>query len=437
MIKEFKNQALDYLWRDKLKHLPVWKRWLLWSGRMVVVLGRELAQGELTLRAMSLVYTTLLALVPLLAVSFSVLKGFGVHNQIEPLLLNLLAPLGEKGIEITERVIGFVENMKVGVLGAVGMAMLLYTVISLIQKIESAFNRVWRVQGVRSISRRFSDYLSVIFVAPMLMFSAIGMTASVMSNTMVQKLIAIEPFGSLILVFSKMMPWFLIVGAFTFIYMFVPNIKVRFRSALIGGIIGGILWQMSGWVFASFAAGSTRYAAIYSSFAILLLLLIWLYVCWFVVLFGAQVAYFHQHPYEVRREREEFRFSNRLKEQITLMIMALTTRSYINGEKGMEADHLAEELPISQDEVVNVIVDLEKLGLLLETGDDPPHYIPARDPADMTVAEVLDTIRNCGHQLSSRELESLGVVNSILSDAEEASRKVVADMDIKTLASKL
>lgn len=145
------------LWSRRLDEMPPWQALPIWLGRLIYALVRDLTQGYLSLQAMSLVYTTILALVPLLAVTFSVLKGFGVHNQLEPLLLKVLAPLGEGGVEITTQIIGFVDNMRVGVLGSVGLALLIYTVISLVQKIEQVFNFTWRVSTQRSFSQRFSN----------------------------------------------------------------------------------------------------------------------------------------------------------------------------------------------------------------------------------------------------------------------------------------
>src|SRR5690554_4428770 len=144
---------------------------------------------------MSLVYTTLLSIVPLLALSFSVLKAMGVHQRMEPLLYQFFEPMGPQGMEVAERILGFVDNMRVGVLGSVGLALLVYTVISLVQKIERSFNTIWRVPEMRSMAQRFSNYLSVIMVGPLLMVSAIGVTAAIFSSEIAQTLIAIEPFG--------------------------------------------------------------------------------------------------------------------------------------------------------------------------------------------------------------------------------------------------
>ena len=166
----------EAVWRRPTEGRPRTQTWLVRLTRLLLVLLRDLTQGQLTLRAMGLVYTTLLSLVPLLALSFSVLKAFGVYNQIRPALLTFLEPLGEKGIEITERVIQFIENINVGVLGSVGLALLLYTAVSLVQKIEESFNFIWHVSRARGIGERFSRYLSALLVGPLLVFSAMGIT---------------------------------------------------------------------------------------------------------------------------------------------------------------------------------------------------------------------------------------------------------------------
>ncbi|MBT8406355.1 MAG: YihY family inner membrane protein, partial [Deltaproteobacteria bacterium] len=303
------------IWEGDLSSLPWWKNWLSKVLRMFYVVIRDLLEGQLTLRAMSLVYTTLLAMVPLLAVSFSVLKGLGVHNQIEPLLLNFLKPMGERGVEMTSRIIGFVDGVKAGVLGTLGLAFLIYTVISLIQKIELACNDTWHVSRSRPLAQKFSDYLSVILIGPVLVFSALGITASVMSTAVVQKIVAIKVFGSLLELGTKLVPYLLMIAAFTFVYIFVPNTRVRFRSALTGGLVAGVLWEASGWGFASFVVKSAKYTAIYSGFAVIIMFMIWLYLSWLIVLVGASVAYYHQHPESMTAHRRELQLSNRTQER--------------------------------------------------------------------------------------------------------------------------
>jgi len=200
------------IWEPNITTLPLWKAHGVRTARIILAIAERLLSGELTLRAMSLVYTTLLSLVPLLAVSFSVLKGFGVHNQLEPLLDNILAPLGPSGSQITDQIIGFVGSMQVGVLGSVGLAFLLYTVFSLIQKIENSLNYIWHARPTRTIGQRFSNYLTVIMIGPVLMFSAVGLTVSVMNTSVMQSLAAIEPFGTAISWGTRLVPYLLIIA---------------------------------------------------------------------------------------------------------------------------------------------------------------------------------------------------------------------------------
>jgi membrane protein len=286
-VMQWYEHYASLLWSDDLRGMSHARRWVIVTVRLLVVLTRQLVRGQLNLRAMSLVYTTLLSIVPLLAVSFSVLKGFGVHNQIEPLLLNFLQPLGPRGKELSDNIIGFVENVRVGVLGSLGLVFLLYTVVSLIQKVESSFNYVWHVERLRGLAQRFSSYMSVILIGPVLVFTALGVTATAMNNTLVQQLMSVQPFGDLIVSFSRLVPYLLVIAAFIFFYLFIPNTRVKLLPAFVGGVFAGVLWQSSGWAFAAFIASSSNYAAIYSGFAIVILLLIWLYLNWLILLLGA------------------------------------------------------------------------------------------------------------------------------------------------------
>src|SRR5215831_6494225 len=211
-IRQLKQLELA-IWSPRRIDLPPWKAFAVLTARLAIVLFRDVMTGGLTLWAMSLVYTTLLSMVPLLALSFSVLKAFGVHNRIEPTPQDLLAPLGEQGHEITSRLIEFIDHMNVGVLGSLGLALLIYTVVSLMEKIEESFNSIWHVTQLRSIGERYSRYLSVLLIGPILIFSAVGITAIALNSDVVQRVLAIEPFGNLLLGVGKLMPYALVIAA--------------------------------------------------------------------------------------------------------------------------------------------------------------------------------------------------------------------------------
>lgn len=384
------------LWSDDLRDVSNVRRWIIILVRLLVVLTRQLVKGQLNLRAMSLVYTTLLSIVPLLAVSFSVLKGFGVHNQIEPLLMNFLQPLGPKGEELSDNIIGFVENVRVGVLGSLGLLFLFYTVVSLIQKVESSFNYVWQVERLRGFAQRFSSYMSVVLIGPVLLFAALGVTATAMNNTLVQQLMNVEPFGDLIVSFSRLVPYLLVIAAFIFIYMFIPNTRVKFLPAFVGGVFAGVLWQSSGWAFAAFIATSSNYAAIYSSFAILVLLLIWLYLNWLILLLGAQVAFYIQYPQYMSRRPVQLRLSNRLRERLALQIMFMVADHHLNRRDPWTLDDLVHDLVLPIQPIHHVLQLMVGAGFLSETGDSPPAYLPRRDIETITLVELYEVVRSAG-----------------------------------------
>ncbi len=432
-IKKINYFLNRQLWEIDTSPLSSFKTFIIKTIRLLYVAIREFAEGQLTLRAMSLVYTTLLSIVPVLAVSFSVLKAFGVHNEVvEPFLVRFLAPLGDKGTEITSQIIGFVENMKVGVLGSIGLAMLFYTVISVIQKVEKSFNAIWGIKKPRSFARRFSDYISVILIGPVLMFSAIGLTASFMSNTIVQKIISIEPFGTIIYQVIELTPYLMVCSAFTFLYVFIPNTKVQLKSAIVGGIIAGVLWEFAGWGFATFTVSSAKYAAIYSGFAILLMFLIWLYLSWLILLVGSQIAYYHQYPQFLYAKKEVFLLSNRLRERLAFMIMYYIGYNFYHNKDPWTLHDLVDHMKLPVDPVHESLLLLEKNSLLVETGDDPPAYLPARDISTITLQDLFKVIRMADPetQIIEKQIASNPEVDNVMETIDNA---VINALDKKSL----
>jgi membrane protein len=429
-----RTRITDAVWRSR-ESMPGWKAWPIRAARMMVVLARDLSEGQLTLRAMSLVYTTLLSIVPLLALSFSVLKAFGVYNQVRPLLLTFLEPLGEKGVEITERIIQFIENMNVGVLGSVGLALLIYTAVSLVQKIEEAFNFIWHIAQPRRFGERFSRYLTMLLVGPILVFAALGITASVMSAEVVRGVLAIEPFGRVVYASGRLVPYVLVIGAFTFAYIFIPNARVRLGPALVGGIVGGILWQTAGWAFAEFAASTAKYTAIYSSLAILILFMIWIYLSWLILLFGASVAFYYGHPEYVTVLGGEPQLSNRIRERLALGAMSLIASRFVYGKPPLAALEISRLLNTPLNAVQYVLDILERNALVSINAGDPPAYLPARDVSLIPVRRLLDVVRAAGEKgyLSITELPVPRQVERVLAGLEAALGTSVEHLSVKDL----
>jgi membrane protein len=424
--------------KDRIESLvwtPARETGLVRLARTILILGRDLAFGQLTLRAMGLVYTTLLSIVPLLALSFSVLKAFGVTNQIRPMLQNVLAPLGEKGGEISLRITGFIDNMNVGVLGAVGLALLLYTSISLIQKIEESLNYIWHAPRTRPLGERFTRYLTVLMVGPLLVFAALGATATVMSIELVRGLMAFDVMSQVVQSISRLVPYLLISAAFTFIYLFMPNTRVRLWPALVGGAVGGIAWQTAGWAFAVFIANSNNYAAIYASFAILILFMIWLYLSWLVLLFGASVAFYVQHPEYLYLRGGEPRLSNRMRELLALAIMELVARRFIHGEVAPSQQAFTQHLKVPGHVLMVVLDELERKALVVATADEPCVYLPARNPARILLDEVLAAVRAADEEgfLSPAAVPTSAAVDGLVAQLQQATTTSLAGMSLHDL----
>ncbi len=423
------------VWETDLRGMPAWQALPLRLLRIVHAVIRDLAEGQLTLRAMSLVYTTLLSLVPLIAVSFSVLKGLGVHYRVEPLLLNLLEPLGEQGVEITSRLIGFVENIRADVLGTVGLAFLVFTVISLIQKIESAFNATWRVTAHRSFRERFSNYLSVLLVGPVLVVSALGLTATIAGSQHVAGVAAL--LGPLLEAMGRLLPYLMVIVAFTLVYLLVPNTRVQVRSALLGALVAGFLWESAGWAFTSFVAGSGNYTAIYSAFATMILFMIWLFLSWLILLTGASFAFYHQHPEYLAHGPGTPSLSNRQRERGALAALLLIVRRFQHGEPPCDTAWLATRLALPELLVTGLLEPLEQAGLLSRTADDPPALLPARDPDAIRIGEVLRLVRDARGTARAEGAHDgeLASVDRLLADLEAALGRELGDTTLADLCT--
>jgi membrane protein len=275
-------------------------RWLS-VARYAFALLRDFMRGELNLRATSLVYTTMIAIVPLLALSFSAMRALGLHRSLEPLIMSVLAPIGPRAGELTERIIQSIDNVHGSTLASVSVVLLIVSALSMAQKVEMSFNFVWRVDRPRSWVRRFCEYLGIILIGPALMSIAIGFTASLRSDTMMDRVEQLGPLGHWFAASSGLAPYLLVIATFVMLYVYVPNTRVHIRPALLAGVLAGAAWAAMGGLFTSFIVNVTRNEAIYSGFAIVLAAMIWLQLSWLILLLGAQLAFYVQNPAYLRR----------------------------------------------------------------------------------------------------------------------------------------
>jgi len=401
--------------------------------RYAYALLHDVFRGELNLRAMSLVYTTLLSIVPLIALSFSVLKGMGYHRDLEPVLYQFLEPIGDKATQITAQVMEFVENVRSDVLGSVGLVFLLYTSVSMIQKVEESFNVAWRVKEPRGFGRRVSEYLSALILGPVLLITAISLVAALADADVVHAIGAIKPFGQLIAWIGGIAPYVLIACVFAFLYGFVPNTKVRLRAALIGGAAAGIVWAMSGALFASFMGAARGTMLLYAGFAFLILALIWLYLSWLILLLGAQLAFYIQNPQCLRPGSGVVQLTASLTERLALSAMYLIASSFASESANANRwtlNALAERLYVDSATLQAVMARLEAGGLLVATEDE--YLVPGRDLAAIDLADIFDAARSDSHDRKFTHIKSLAQADSIATVATSAMRASLKGKSLKT-----
>jgi membrane protein len=418
--------TIDLHQRDRLQRVGIQML------RLVFAVASEFRNRLLDARAAGLVYTTLLSLVPFLAVMFSVLKAFGVHHRIEPVLGQALEPLGPKGQEITANVIGFVNNLNVGILGVLGIAGLIYTSYSLIDKIERTFNAIWRVRQGRSWGRQFTDYLSVVLVGPVLVVTAFGLLASIHSHALVQRVLEIQPFGYLVVWAAQFVPFLLLAGVFTFLYKFLPNTQVPFLSALIGGVTAAILWGLAGKVFAAFVVGSATYSAVYSGFAILIVFLMWLYASWLIILVGAQVCLFHQYPSAYQVLLSWTQGAHAFREYIALALLVGIARRYLKGEGLSRETDLVSDLNVPPSIVQEQIDELVAHGILCRMSE-PEGVGLVKPPELIPVTEVLNAIRHRALMGGVFRSKARDEVEQLLRRRDQAVEQALTGITLRSL----
>ena len=258
---------------------------------------RDLWGGAINLRAMGLVYTTLLSLIPLIAFAFAVLKGFGAHRDLEPIIYEFFKPMGETGAaEITSRIMQFADGVSTGLVGSVGFALLIWTLLGTIKKVEDSFNFLWRVEQPRSFARRVAEYMSLLIIGPLLLVGFLGLSHATLNGPLGSHLAGLPFLQQLNRVLIVLSPYVMVTGLFTVLYMFVPNTRVHWRPALIGALAAGVIWAAVGKIFTAMVVLSSRLTIVYAGFAAIVAALLWTYFGWLILLAGTQLSFYIQNP---------------------------------------------------------------------------------------------------------------------------------------------
>jgi len=404
------------LWKVDLKSKTAVERSLIKLLRILDLAVKSFKEDKLNVRASALTYFSLLSIVPVLALGFGIAKGFGLDEVLEKEIIKNF----DSQKEVMQYMLSFTRSMldsaKGGVVAGVGLALLLWSVMKLMMNIESAFNSIWDVTKARTYARKFTDYFAIMLIAPLFIIlssSTSVFLASHISSTNNSSLfsIVVPWVGKIANLFPYIIVWLL----FTIIYMVMPNTKVNFKSAIIGGIIAGSMFQAFQNLYILFQTNATRTSAIYGSFAALPLFLIWLQISWFVVLLGCEISYAVQSVRVKGSAERDKHLSTSYLKNMAVFLMKIIINEFVNGKKAPTLTEIADDVKLPQHTVQIVLDRLVKAGALSRVLLDKQEkigYQPAKNIDDFDIVHVIELFENHGEDLSSLiEHEDFKLIN--------------------------
>lgn len=407
-------------------------RTLLRIARYPYAVIRDLADGQINMRATALVFTTMLSIVPLLAFSFIILRQFGGHagRDLQPIVLEFFRPVGAGADAMTRQVLQFAGQLRRSVVGIVGLTFLVWSLIGTIQKVEDSFNYVWRVPQARSLGRRVGEFLSLLVVGPVLLGGFIALTHTAFVAGPLQLASSLPLVSRLMSLGVHVAPYLMVTTLFTFLYMFIPNTRVRFTPALIGAVVAGVLWAAVGSVFTSFVEYSSRLTLVYAGFAVVIAVVTWTYFGWLILLSGAQLSFYIQHPSYLRFGMRPLNLSAAEMEQLALTISFLVAHNAGTGRPRYTLDGLATDLGVTGLTLQPLVTALEQARVLKFSGEQ---LLLARDPSYLALIDIIEAAR---HQHSGKPLSralAIPAISALVAQVDTARRVSCAGRTLRDL----
>jgi membrane protein len=430
MISKIIDFIKTDIWRIRLEDLPHTKSFFIKQLRIVLLASRGFNEHKCRLRASALTFYSLLSVVPVVALAFGVAKGFGSEKLLEKELLEKFP--GHEDVIV--QVIGFahtlLEETEGEMLAGIGVALLFWIVVRLLSHIERSFNDIWGIKKTRSTGRKLSDYVSIMLICPILVIMSGSMTVFIVTQiTLITEKFAflgvVNPF---IFFMLKLLPYCMIWGAFAFIYIFMPNTKVNFRSGLIAGVIAGTGYQVAQLAYINFQIGVAHYNAIYGSFAALPLFLIWLQISWLIVLFGAEISFALQNIDTYEFEPDCLRVSFSFKKLLSLQTAHLLIKNFSNGHAPLTAIQISHTLEIPIRLASQILYELVDSGIASKSKSEENKefaYQPARTINVLTIKYIINALEQRGVDkipvTQTRELKTLSETLQAFNDTIEKS----------------
>jgi membrane protein len=422
-ILALKTKTINFIntdiWRIRKKDFPRMKYFLIKQLRILLLATRGFGQDQCPLRASALTFYSILSIVPVVAMAFGIAKGFGFQEILENQLMEKFSGQEDVMIRVVDFAHSLLENTKGGMIVGIGIIVLLWTVIKLLAHIEGSFNDIWEVKKSRSYGRKFSDYLSIMLISPLLIIMSSSATVFITTKIalITEKVALIGMFSPMIFFMLKLIPYCLVWILFIFTYILMPNTKVNFSAGFIGGIIAGTIFQAAQLAYILFQVGVAKYNAIYGSFAALPLFLIWMQLSWLIVLFGAEISFSYQYVDTYEFEPDLRQISPAFKRLLTLQVANRVISTFSKGKMPLTASNLSQalEIPIRLvQQLLDELVESEIFSITEIKGNEILAYQPARDINIITVKSIIEALEQKGVDnipvAQTPELQSLAEV---------------------------
>ena len=443
--KSFKDKILSIwhfltidIWRITENELSKSKRLSILLLKKLILSLREFFEDNLMVKASALTYNTLLAIVPILALIIAIGKGFGVQSSIEKFVGDLFATNQELLPYIMNFVGNYLDQAHGGLFVGIGIAVLLWSVMSMFRQIENNFNDVWNVQKSRSIIRQFTTYLSLMMLVPVLIVLATSLSSMIdpYIEYMTQK--TENAFLSVVYkMLITLLPFFVYWLLFTFVFIIIPNTKVKFIHALFAGVVTGTLFQIFQYLYINGQINLTKYNAVYGSFAFLPLLLFWLQISWVIVLYGAKLSYVSQNIAFHNFEKETKNISRRFKDYATIIVLKEIIVQFDSNALPVSDQDIANKYNIPIKLTQDILVLLTQTDIIRETyieQDNTKTYVPALDTHKITLALLIERIENLGDEnFKLKNNETSNHIWEKLIDAKRLQTKHLSTILIRDL----
>jgi membrane protein len=397
------------IWHISQGEVPAWKYLLVSITKRVILAVRFFLDKRVLSQASALTYSTLLAIVPILAVVFAIARGFGYSKYIEVWFRDALASQPQVAEVIIDFVNGYLKYTQSGIFLGIGLLFMLYTVLMLVSNVEDSFNEIWQVKKPRSIFRTFTDYLAMFLLFPIVIVVTSGLTIflTAIANEMPNFLLL----GSFVRFLIDLIPYVLMSSMFIGLYMFMPNTHVKFSSAIVPGILAGFAMQALQIVYIHAQILLSSYNVIYGSFAALPLFMLWLQISWTICLFGAELCYTNQNLDYYDYDAHTGEISHRYKMMLSALLLSRICKRFANGQKPYSALELRKETLVPIRFVNDLLYDMIEAGLLVELSSDEKgetsHFMPAEDLKNMTVGTMIDRMESYGRWKIDLDLSEL------------------------------